>query len=114
MQGTQVWSLVRELRSHVLAEQLSPHGTTTKPVRFGARVPHTESLNATTTEPVCFGAHVPHTESLNAATTEPARHNQRVRALQQETPRDAKIPNATTKTPCSQINKYFFKEKIRT
>ena len=81
MQGTPVWSLVRELRSLV-------------PQSCLGREPQQESPRASTTEFTCSGAHTPQLEkSLCTATKSP---------LQQ------KILCAATKTQWSQkINKYY-------
>ena len=55
MLGTQVWSLVGELRSYIAAGQLSLCATTTEPTRSGTHVPQLESL--------CTAVTIPHAET---------------------------------------------------
>ena len=82
MQRMRVWSLVREVRSHV-------------PCAIGQWSPR-----ATTMEPTCSGAHMPQLENLSAATREKSIHcNERSRMLQLRS------------DSAKEINTFFFFKK---
>ena len=78
----------------------------------GTKIPHATgqlSLRATNTEPACSRAHTVQLErNLHNTMKNPMCCSERYAMLQQKFIHAAKkIPCATTKTGCSQVNKYF-------
>ena len=102
MQGTQVQSLVGELRSHMP----SPHATTTELARLNKRA-HVPL----TTESTHPGARVPQLEreNLHAATREKPERSAAMKsphtAMKKTSHASTKILRAATKTRCSQKKK---------